>query len=82
MITRDRVDLGIARKPSRPFTADEDRKARELLADGESLAEVARTLGRNVDTIGKRYRGMGWTPQEIGQYNKLRILRQALELDA
>lgn len=80
MISRDRVKKGIAQPPSKPWTADEDRRCRELLADGESLAEVARTLGRNIDTIATRYRGQGWTAHQTGQYNRLRMLRQALDV--
>jgi lambda repressor-like predicted transcriptional regulator len=79
-ISRDRDALGIKAPPHRPWTEDDERRARELLADGESLKEVARTLGRNVDTIGDRFRGQGWTPHEVGQYNKLRKLRRALDV--
>lgn len=79
-VSRDREELKIARPwPSR-FTDDEHRRAQDLLDDGYSLEEVARTLGRNVETIAKRFRGRGWSPEQTGQYNRLLALRRQLDV--
>lgn len=77
-VARDRVALGIGLPGATPYTDEEHLRALEMLRDGCSLIEVARTLGRNECTIRQRYRGMGWSPREIGQYNHLRAQRRAL----
>lgn len=79
-IHRDRDALDI-NDHWRPFTEEEMTMAKTLIAEGASIAETARTLGRNVNTIGKRFRGQGWTIHQTGQYNKLKHLRQRLLLD-
>lgn len=79
-VSRDRDELKITQPwPSR-FTDDEYRRAQELLDDGYSLQEVARTLHRNVETIAKRFRGRGWSPEQTGQYNRLLALRKQLDV--
>ncbi|ASZ74645.1 DNA binding protein [Mycobacterium phage Phabba] len=45
-------------------TPEQIVKLRELLADGASLAEAARTLGLNEGTVRNVHRGEGWTTEE------------------
>lgn len=70
-VNRDRVKMGVGQPMIRSWTDEEQARAETLLADGASLNEVARTLGRHRDTIGDRFRGRGWTAEQTGQYNKL-----------
>lgn len=75
-VARDREETGILRPYPPRFTDEEQRRAQELLDDGYSIVETARTLNRSVDTIGRRFRGQGWTLAEIGQFNSLTALRK------
>jgi IS30 family transposase len=83
-VIRDRVKmdehriLGIAQPARRLLTDEECRRAQELLDDGYSLMEVARTLNRSAHTIGRRFKGQGWTLAETGQFNSLTALRKRL----
>jgi DNA-binding CsgD family transcriptional regulator len=77
-IQRDRAAGRTARIGPKPFTPEEHQRALDMLADGASLGEVARTLGRSYDHTCQRYRGMGWTMQQTGQYNSMRKLWKAL----
>lgn len=82
-VCRDRAKIGgVARPRPAPFSDDEYRRAQQLLDDGCSLSEVARTLGRDVATICRRFRGQGWTREQTGQFNKLVAMRHAVEGDA
>lgn len=71
-VQRDREETGSAKPASRRWTDDEHQRALAMLADGASLAEVARTLNRSYDRAYRRYKGMGWTSAQVGQYNSLR----------
>lgn len=46
-VSRHRVKLGIANDPSIPLSEEEKQIARQLLEDGATYAEAARTLGRD-----------------------------------
>lgn len=50
-VVRHRVAAGIGRPGPREFTARETLRAIELLDDGASYAEVARTLGRGQKAV-------------------------------
>lgn len=71
-VCRDRVATGVAQPRAPLFTDDEHRRALAMITDGASINEVARTMNRNVDTIWRRFKGMGWTSDQTGQYNSLR----------
>lgn len=66
-----RKAAGLNRWTVRPFTLDEDQRIRDLLADGASYAEVARTVGRHHQVIGRRYPGHGWTMQQRDEFTRL-----------
>ncbi len=69
-IERDRIALGLA-VPRPRWSPDEQQRALAMLADGASLWEVARTLGRDYETIWLRFRGMGWTRQQCNEYREI-----------
>lgn len=61
-VIRDRVATGCARPVTwRTLTAEDLQLAQQLLDDGCSVVEVARTVGCSADTIHKHFPGRGWT---------------------
>lgn len=58
-VYRIRGELGINQEPSKPISPEEDRFIRMLLDDGCPMPEIARTVGRNVQALQRRYRGQG-----------------------
>jgi hypothetical protein len=68
-VTRIRTEenCNIGPKHNR-MTDAEKSKAATMLEDGASYAEVARSLGRWVETIRSNFPGMGWTPEQVGEY--------------
>jgi DNA-binding CsgD family transcriptional regulator len=67
-VVRARRRAGIA-QPVKPPLSDEERaRARELLDDGASCTEVARTLGRNPKTILAHFPEYAWDQQRIGEH--------------
>lgn len=79
-VNRDRVRLGIAKPSPRPLTEQELATVEEMLADGASLSEAARTVGRSVHTLFRRFKGRGWTAQQVGEY--LQMLRVMKKLES
>lgn len=77
-IERDREKLKISGPKPRLWTEEEHQHALALIADGCSLSEVADTVGRSYAAVCDRFPGMGWTPEQAGQYNRLRTLRKEL----
>lgn len=67
-ISRWRVAMGIAKSPAAPFTQAERARALDLLTDGASYNEVARTLGRSTKCISNALPGFGWTRLECAQF--------------
>lgn len=70
-VIRARVKAGIAQVPAPRLTDDQRALADNLITDGASLAEVARTIGCSYSTIYRHFRGRGFTRSEIGQYSQL-----------
>lgn len=71
-VQRVRGRRGVA-KPfcGNPLTADEIRRAADMLDDGASYGEVARTLGRNVATLRKHLRGRSiWRPGSGAEFRR------------
>jgi transposase-like protein len=76
-VNRGRRARGVTQPATRRMTADEIARGEAMIADGCSLAEIGRTLGRPVtgeSAIRIRWAGQGWTPEQTGQYNRLRSL--------
>lgn len=67
-VQRHRRTTGVAAEASVPFTEDELERARELLDDGVSYAEVGRTLGRSPTWLPVHLPGYAWTRQQSGAY--------------
>ena len=67
-VSRWRVAMGIAKPPAILLTAEEKVRALDLLTDGASYNEVARTIGRCAPTIARHFPGYGWTRLECGQF--------------
>lgn len=68
-VTRDRRAAGCnVSGPGIPLTEAEIARAAELLADGCSYHEVARTLGRGPKAIKHRFPGLSWTPHQISAH--------------
>lgn len=57
-VQRIRGQLGISKSPGRRITPDEDARIRDMLEDGCSIYEVARTVGRHVRYLQTKYRGL------------------------
>lgn len=55
--------------PPRPFSPEEVARVEELLEDGCSFSECARTVGRDVKTLGVRFRGKSkWDAHSAGAW--------------
>jgi DNA-binding CsgD family transcriptional regulator len=83
-VHRDRAAVGITEQPYQPFTEAEYRRAEQLLDEGCSYNEVARTLGRNPRCIRRHFPGRGWTSAQRAEYislvQRMRHVRRRLEL--
>lgn len=62
--------------PRRPFSADEVATIEQMLQDGASLAEIARSIGRKPATLSKRWRGRGWDRIMCAEFGAQRMLEQ------
>lgn len=71
-VFRIRHQRCLAKPPPRRFTADEIATVETMLADGASLHEIARTLGRDPKTVNKRFRGRGWSKIQAAEFGALR----------
>lgn len=64
--------------PPRPMTAEEINQAREMLDDGCSYAEVARSLGRSSGVIRRLFPGRGWPRGAGGRFGQERRRAEAV----
>jgi DNA invertase Pin-like site-specific DNA recombinase len=55
------------------LTEEELSRAAELLADGASRAEVARTIGCSDTAVARRFPGQCWSYVQVGQFAALRL---------
>ncbi|QOC55918.1 helix-turn-helix DNA binding domain protein [Gordonia phage DirtyBoi] len=69
-VQRHRVAAGIAQPPARHLTPEQIDTARQLIDDGASYKEAARTIGCNKVTVAKRFPGRGWTLAECGRWGR------------
>lgn len=74
-VIRDRMALGIGKEESRRrMTEEEQDRALELLTDGASYSETARTIGFSVMSVRRRFPGYGmpagyWWATEVRKMN-------------
>lgn len=77
-VQRARSRAGVCKPPRPPFTAEEIRLAESLLDDGASYGEVARTLGRHIKQVIRRFPG-----RSIWKHGRgIEIARMFAELEA
>ena len=67
-VQRARVRLGIAQPAATAYPTDVWDMAQQMIQDGCSHKEVARTLGIAATTIGRRFPGTGWTKQQGAEW--------------
>src|SRR5690606_19285746 len=67
-VVRDRRATGTAKPPRTALTPRQLEIAAQLLDDGCSYAEVARTVGASATTIAAHFPGKGWTPIQAGAW--------------
>jgi IS30 family transposase len=80
-VERDRVAAGVAQPYPPPMTEEQIRRVAELLDDGCSIAEAARTVGCSRRQVFRLFPGRGWTRQQIGQYRHWRAKAQKVLVD-
>lgn len=60
-------------RPYRYMTTEELERARELIDEGVSIRETARTLGRSAMTVQRHFRGQSkWDRRTEAQMRRLR----------
>lgn len=69
-VQRHRVAAGIAQPLAPRLTPEQHEQARQLIDDGASYKEVARTIGCANTTVAKRFPGRGWTLAECGRWGR------------
>ena len=74
-VVEARKAAGISKYQVKPFTDDEIAQATRMLEDGCSYSEVARTLGRHHQVVGRKFPGRAWTVEQRTEYT--RMLRSA-----
>lgn len=67
-VKRDRSALGIARPRAPQVTAGQLEFARQLLEDGASRTEVARTIGVDEKTMRRWFPEHKWSPEQIAEH--------------
>jgi hypothetical protein len=77
-VQRCRAAAGITQPCATPLTADEIARAEQMLDDGASLKEVARTLGRCREAIERRFPGRAWTPTQVAEWRHMKRALEAL----
>lgn len=77
-VQRDRKHMQVAKRHTPPLTEEEYARAEQMLNEGCSYAEVARTLKRCKGTIERHFPGRGWTREQVGDYSMM--LRKYREL--
>ena len=81
-VVRYRRVTGCSQPVGRHLTDDEIATAGEMLDDGCSYTEVARTLGVSAWAIATKYPGRSWTPSQVSAHGclhrKFRCLPRSL----
>lgn len=73
-----RKAAGVARPANQKLSTEQLELAEQLLEDGCSYAEVARTVGVTPPCLMRRFPGRGWTPRQAGEHRQL--LGEAVEI--
>lgn len=79
-INRLRRRLGIATGTCRMPTPEQLEYARQLLEDGASMTDAARSSGVEFQTLKRRWPDKVWTPSQVGQYARQSAHLKRLEL--
>jgi len=66
-VHRARVRLNIGKPSATPVTAEQIEKMRQLLDDGASRCETARTLGVSPKTVNRHFPGRKWTREQANE---------------
>lgn len=74
-VVATRREAGVGRGKVKPFTEDELETARQLLDDGASYSEVARTIGRDARVVARKFPGHGWSVEQRSEH--VRVLKKA-----
>ena len=67
-VVRIRKKTGVAKPAARRLTDADRALAERLFADGCSVSEVERTLGRSQGSLCHAFPGRGWTRQQTGEF--------------
>ena len=71
-VTRVRARLDcLVHEKARPLTDAQLEAADQLLSDGCSIAEAARTVGASEMGLHRRFPGRAWNRAQISEYNAL-----------
>lgn len=65
---RRRLGLTIPPPPTTRITPEWTARVQALLDDGVSIREAALTVGCNRETIGRHFKGQGWSYGEAGRF--------------
>jgi hypothetical protein len=72
-VERIRVDACLPlQRPQRPLSWDEVFSVELALADGASVAEALRSIGRSPRTSHPQFRGRGWTLDQVHEFTSSR----------
>jgi DNA invertase Pin-like site-specific DNA recombinase len=78
-VQRYRVRAGVSGPAPIPLTPQQIARAAQLLDDGCSICETARTIGCSEGTIARRFPGRGWTKEQVRAHiSEVRRLKHAL----
>ena len=67
-VQRARARLGITQPKTPTYSPETWEQVAQLIADGCSHKEVARTLGVSPSQVGRRFPGTGWTKQQGAEW--------------
>lgn len=81
-ILRVKRELGINRPPTQPYPQEYHIRAEQLLDDGASYNEVARTLGTSSRWPARHFPGRGWSQEDTGRYSSAVKQAQKAGFDA
>jgi DNA-binding CsgD family transcriptional regulator len=82
-VVRDRKAMGVAQPAPmivNAWSADDVAQAEAMIADGCSLTEVARTLGRSQPAVWQKFKGRGWDRSSCAQYRWMRQQMDKLDI--
>lgn len=80
-VVRVRAREGIAGHCPPPLSAEKVSAAEEMLTDGCSIRETARTLGVSYESVHRRFPGRGWSKSQCAEYRTaLRVFGKGIGL--